>query len=30
METHLDLALDAVANLNAKWSEVERTLTSEW
>ena len=30
METHLDLALDAIENLNAKWREVERTLTSEW
>ncbi|MBN2126217.1 MAG: AMP nucleosidase [Deltaproteobacteria bacterium] len=30
MELHLDLALDAVVNLNAKWPEVERKLSSEW
>ena len=30
MEPHLELALDAVKNLNAKWSEVKRQLTSEW
>lgn len=29
-ETHLEIALDAVANVNSKWSEVERKLTSEW
>jgi len=27
---HLDLALDAVQNIQANWSAVERTLTSEW
>jgi hypothetical protein len=30
METHLDMALDAVENLRGKWVEVERKLTSEW
>jgi len=30
METHIDIALDAVENLNKKWPEVERKLTSEW
>ncbi len=30
METHLDLAIDVVANLNKRWGEVERRLTSEW
>ncbi|MEJ2102454.1 MAG: hypothetical protein P8X68_21165, partial [Desulfobacterales bacterium] len=30
MEPHLDLALDAVKNIIAKWSEVKRQLTSEW
>jgi AMP nucleosidase len=30
MPVHLDLALDAVKALSAKWSEVERRLTSEW
>jgi AMP nucleosidase len=30
MEPHLDLALDAVENLVAKWSEVKRQLISEW
>ncbi len=30
MPVHLDLALDAVATLGAKWSEVERRLFSEW
>ncbi|MFH1351253.1 MAG: AMP nucleosidase [Pseudomonadota bacterium] len=30
METHLNVAIDAVQNLNAKWDEVERKLTSEW
>lgn len=27
---HLDLALDAVKNMEAKWDEVKRRLTSEW
>ncbi len=30
METHLDVAMDAVKNLSAKWDEVQRKLTSEW
>jgi AMP nucleosidase len=30
MEPHLDLAVDAVKNMDAKWSEVKRRLTSEW
>ncbi|MFH1241011.1 MAG: AMP nucleosidase [Pseudomonadota bacterium] len=30
MEIHLNVAIDAVQNLNAKWDEVERKLTSEW
>ena len=30
METHLDIAMDAVSALNSKWGEVERKLTSEW
>jgi AMP nucleosidase len=30
MDTHLDIALDAVASIHANWSEVERDLTSEW
>jgi len=30
MPTHLDIAIDAVKNLDAKWGEVERKLTSEW
>ena len=30
MEPHLDLAFDAVKNMDAKWSEVKRRLTSEW
>ena len=30
METHLDLALDAVRNIDNKWQEVKRQLTSEW
>lgn len=30
MPTHLDLAMDAVANVQQNWAEVERTLTSEW
>ncbi|MGD9182452.1 MAG: hypothetical protein PVG15_13315 [Desulfobacterales bacterium] len=30
MEPHLDFALDAVKNIGAKWSEVERQLISEW
>ena len=30
METHLDLALDAVKNINKYWKAVKRQLTSEW
>jgi hypothetical protein len=30
MQPHLDLALDAVKNIDAKWSEVKRRLSSEW
>ncbi len=30
MEMHLDLAIDAVNNINANWNAVERQLTSEW
>jgi AMP nucleosidase len=30
MEIHLDVALDAVTSLEAKWGEVENTLASEW
>ena len=28
--THLDLALDAVKNMEGKWDDVKRRLTSEW
>ncbi len=30
METHLELAVDAMKSLATKWDEVERKLTSEW
>ncbi|MBN1105303.1 MAG: AMP nucleosidase, partial [Deltaproteobacteria bacterium] len=30
METHLDIALDAVKNLSSKWEDVHRKLASEW
>jgi AMP nucleosidase len=30
MHMHLDLALDAVSTLGAKWTDVERRLFSEW
>ena len=30
METHLDLGLDALANLQKNWQEVEKRLHSEW
>lgn len=30
MHIHLDMALDAVTNMQHNWNEVERTLTSEW
>jgi len=30
MDIHLNVAMDAVDQLNTKWGEVERKLTSEW
>ena len=30
MDTHLDIALDAVAKINSNWRKVVRKLTSEW
>ena len=30
METHIDIALDAVWKINTNWSSVSRKLTSEW
>ncbi len=30
MGNHLDIAMDAVANLNSRWDEVDRQLHSEW
>ncbi len=30
MESHLDIAIDVIENLNSKWEQVERSLTSEW
>jgi AMP nucleosidase len=30
MEKHLDIAVDAVRNINEKWVEVEKRLASEW
>jgi AMP nucleosidase len=30
MDTHLDIAQDAIANLNSRWADVERQLHSEW
>ncbi len=30
MGTHLDIALDAIANLEKRWPDVERQLRSEW
>lgn len=30
MEIHLNLALDVVQNMNDKWKDIERDLTSEW
>jgi AMP nucleosidase len=30
METHLDIAMDAVKSLSAKWEDVHRKLASEW
>jgi AMP nucleosidase len=30
MNTHIDIAMDAVANLTARWPDIERQLHSEW
>ena len=30
METHLDIALDATAQINTNWRSVARKLSSEW
>jgi hypothetical protein len=30
MTTHINLALDAVQHMEAKWDDVKRRLTSEW
>ena len=30
METHLEIAVDAVRNIDEKWDEVEKRLASEW
>ncbi len=30
MDTHLEIAMDAVAKIDSNWSTVSRTLTSEW
>jgi AMP nucleosidase len=30
MESHLDLGIDAVVNLQKNWEEVEKRLHSEW
>jgi hypothetical protein len=30
METHLDIAIDAVAKIHTNWSTVARKLSSEW
>ncbi len=30
MDTHIDIAMDAVSNLTARWPEIERQLHSEW
>jgi AMP nucleosidase len=30
MDTHMDMALDAVETMSSRWSEVEHRLTSEW
>ncbi len=30
MPMHLDIALDAVKSISSNWSDVERTLSSEW
>jgi len=30
METHLDMAIDTVENIDSQWEDVERSLASEW
>jgi len=30
MDTHLEMAIDAVSKIDSNWSTVSRTLTSEW
>jgi hypothetical protein len=30
MDTHLEIARDAVAKINSNWSRVTRKLTGEW
>lgn len=30
MDTHLEIAIDAVKNLNDRWEKIERQLSSEW
>jgi hypothetical protein len=30
METHLEIALDAVAKIHSNWGTVSRRITSEW
>ncbi len=30
LDTHLDLAMDAVGTIRSQWKKVERTLASEW
>ena len=30
MDTHLEIAMDAVVIINSNWSTVTRKLTSEW
>jgi len=30
MDTHLEIAMDALSKINSNWSEVSRKLTSEW
>ena len=30
MDTHLEMALNAVESLDSKWEDVERKLSSEW
>jgi hypothetical protein len=30
MQTHLELAFDAVKNMELKWNHIKRQLISEW